>query len=138
MKLFSSGIDTSLAEPFLGCRRGLTITHLCRSRGNAVARLRARSPLPFKSRNTARSRARRIVCRRRQAFLTLIFLYDFRMWHRLACVVIIAALAPEPASAQESPAQFYRGKQITVIVGSSAGGGYDIYARLLARHMPKH
>src|SRR5262245_63588113 len=60
------------------------------------------------------------------------------MWDRLACVVIIAALAPEPASAQESPAQFYRGKQITVIVGSSAGGGYDIYARLLARHMPKH
>src|SRR5262249_41952839 len=138
MTLFSSGIDTSLAEPFLGCRRGLTITHLFRSRGNAVARLPARAPLPFKSPNTARSRAGRIVCRRRQAFLTLIFLYDFRMWHRLACVVIIAALAPEPASAQESPAQFYRGKQITVIVGSSAGGGYDIYARLLARHMPKH
>ena len=60
------------------------------------------------------------------------------MWHHLACVVIIAALAPDPASAQETPAQFYRGKKITVIVGSSAGGGYDIYARLLARHMPKH
>jgi tripartite-type tricarboxylate transporter receptor subunit TctC len=28
--------------------------------------------------------------------------------------------------------------QGTVIVGSSAGGGYDIYARLLARHMPRH
>ena len=42
------------------------------------------------------------------------------------------------AIAQESPAQFYKGRQITVIVGSSAGGGYDIYARLLARHMPKH
>ena len=60
------------------------------------------------------------------------------MWHRLAWVVIIAAFALEPASAQEPPAQFYKGKQITVIVGSSAGGGYDIYARLLARHMPKH
>src|SRR5215467_4735146 len=84
--------------------------------------------LPFKSRNTARSRASRIVCRRRQAFPTLISVYDFRMWHRLACVVIVAALAPEPASAQESPAQFYRGKQITVIVGSSAGGGYVIDA----------
>src|SRR5262245_31478607 len=94
--------------------------------------------LPFKSRNTARSRASRLICGRRQAFLTLIFLYDFRMWHRLACVVIVAALAPEPASAQETPAQFYRGRQITVIVGSSAGGGYDIYARLLARHMPKY
>src|SRR6185437_1956515 len=29
---------------------------------------------------------------------------------------------------------FYKGKQISVIVGSSAGGGYDTYARLLARH----
>src|SRR5258708_20778960 len=60
------------------------------------------------------------------------------MWWRLACVVVAAALAHEPASAQDSTAQFYKGKQITVIVGSSAGGGYDIYARLLSRHMPKH
>ncbi len=60
------------------------------------------------------------------------------MWRSLACVVIIAVLAVVHANAQESPAQFYSGKQITVIVGSSAGGGYDIYARLLSRHMPKH
>ena len=60
------------------------------------------------------------------------------MWWRLACVVVAAALAHEPASARDSAAQFYKGKQITVIVGSSAGGGYDIYARLLSRHMPKH
>ena len=60
------------------------------------------------------------------------------MWWRLACIVVAAALAHEPASAQDSAAQFYKGKQITVIVGSSAGGGYDIYARLLSRHMPKH
>src|SRR5262245_62624451 len=60
------------------------------------------------------------------------------MWSSLACVVIIAVLAVVYASAQESPAQFYSGKQITVIVGSSAGGGYDIYARLLSRHMPKY
>src|SRR5204862_8368053 len=60
------------------------------------------------------------------------------MWWRLACVVVAAALAHEPASAQDSAAQFYKGRQITVIVGSSAGGGYDIYARVLARHMPKY
>src|SRR5712671_1534270 len=60
------------------------------------------------------------------------------MWWRLACVVVAAALAHGPASAQDSAARFYKGKQITVIVGSSAGGGYDVYARLLARHMPKH
>src|SRR5215475_13751691 len=60
------------------------------------------------------------------------------MWWRLAFIVVSAALAHEPASAQDSAAQFYSGKQITVLVGSSAGGGYDIYARLVARHMPKH
>src|SRR5258705_3303478 len=57
---------------------------------------------------------------------------------RLACAVIIAAVWIAGAHAQDSVAQFYKGRQITVIVGSSAGGGYDVYARLLARHMPKH
>jgi hypothetical protein len=60
------------------------------------------------------------------------------MWRCLACVGIIAGLAATPARAQEAVAQFYKGRQITVLVGSSAGGGYDIYARLLSRHMPKH
>src|ERR1700732_1819606 len=50
----------------------------------------------------------------------------------------LAAVSASPGSAQDAVAQFYKGRQITVIVGSSAGGGYDIYARLLARHMPKH
>ena len=35
-------------------------------------------------------------------------------------------------------AQFYRGKTVTIIVGSSAGGGYDTYARLMARFFSKH
>lgn len=33
---------------------------------------------------------------------------------------------------------FYNGKTIKVIVGFSAGGGYDTYARLIARHMTRH
>jgi tripartite-type tricarboxylate transporter receptor subunit TctC len=33
---------------------------------------------------------------------------------------------------------FYRGKTIRVIVGGSAGGGFDIYTRAMARHMGKH
>lgn len=32
---------------------------------------------------------------------------------------------------------FYAKRQINMIVGSGAGGGYDIYARLVARHLPK-
>jgi tripartite-type tricarboxylate transporter receptor subunit TctC len=38
------------------------------------------------------------------------------------------------AAAQAPVEQFFRGKQVSVIVGSSPGGGYDTYARLLARH----
>ena len=33
---------------------------------------------------------------------------------------------------------FYRGKTITLVVANAAGGGYDLYARLIARHMGRH
>ena len=33
---------------------------------------------------------------------------------------------------------FYKGKQVKIIVGSGAGGGYDTYARLVGRHLGKH
>ena len=51
-----------------------------------------------------------------------------------ACVLGGACLA----TAQDSVASFYKGKQISIVVGSSAGGGYDTYARLLARHFDTH
>jgi tripartite-type tricarboxylate transporter receptor subunit TctC len=35
----------------------------------------------------------------------------------------------------DSVADFYRGRNVDVYVGYSTGGGYDIYARMLARHM---
>lgn len=35
-------------------------------------------------------------------------------------------------------ASFYEGKTVRIIVGSSAGGGFDAYARVIARHMGKH
>jgi tripartite-type tricarboxylate transporter receptor subunit TctC len=47
-----------------------------------------------------------------------------------ACLLI----ATSTAAAQDSVEQFYKGRQISLVVGSSAGGGYDTYARLLARH----
>ena len=53
----------------------------------------------------------------------------------VACTV--ALLAAE-ASAQDAVASFYRGKTITIGVGFTAGGGYDLHARTLARHMGKH
>ncbi|MGE3246275.1 MAG: Bug family tripartite tricarboxylate transporter substrate binding protein [Beijerinckiaceae bacterium] len=51
----------------------------------------------------------------------------------IGAVTVAAALAL-PAAAQD----FYKGKKITMIIPSSAGGGYDTYARLLARHMGRH
>jgi tripartite-type tricarboxylate transporter receptor subunit TctC len=50
-----------------------------------------------------------------------------------AAVVLSALAAGGAARAQDAVAQFYKGKQISLYVGSSAGGGYDTYARLLAR-----
>jgi tripartite-type tricarboxylate transporter receptor subunit TctC len=42
------------------------------------------------------------------------------------------------AHAQDPVAQFYKGKQVRIVVGTGAGGGYDAYSRLIARHMFKH
>ena len=49
-----------------------------------------------------------------------------------------AAVVATPAVAMDKVAGFYKGKTVQVIVGSSPGGGYDTYARLLSRHMGKH
>lgn len=49
-----------------------------------------------------------------------------------------AALATPSAAFAQSVADFYRGKTVRVIVGFSSGGGYDQYARIVARHMGKH
>ena len=49
-----------------------------------------------------------------------------------------ANVAAAQDSSRESIEQFYKGKQIQIVVGSSAGGGYDTYARLLARHLGDH
>jgi tripartite-type tricarboxylate transporter receptor subunit TctC len=42
------------------------------------------------------------------------------------------------APAQDAIADFYKGKTVTMVVGTPAGGGYDIYARILARYLPKY
>src|SRR5262249_35198513 len=56
-------------------------------------------------------------------------------WFGLLPAIAAAALAmfTPIAQAQDAVAQFYRGKQISLYIGSTPGGGYDAYARLLAR-----
>ncbi|MDB5640772.1 MAG: tripartite tricarboxylate transporter family receptor [Hyphomicrobiales bacterium] len=51
----------------------------------------------------------------------------------LQALLATASLPLAPANAQDAAA-FYPGKTINLVVGVSAGGGYDQYARLLARH----
>jgi tripartite-type tricarboxylate transporter receptor subunit TctC len=53
----------------------------------------------------------------------------------LACGVALVGVSS--ASAQDSP-DFYKGKTVSLYVGSTTGGVYDVYARLLARHMGQH
>src|SRR5437773_11250789 len=55
-----------------------------------------------------------------------------RIW--VAGIAIASAAFPTAAPAQD----FYSGKQITLIVGAGVGGGYDLQARLAARHLGKH
>lgn len=51
---------------------------------------------------------------------------------------MLALISSAPAAPAQGPAPFYRGKTITVYVGSTAGGAYDLYARLIARHIDRH
>ena len=49
------------------------------------------------------------------------------------------ACLPPPLQPSAQPAdEFYKGKQIRIVVGSTSGGDYDLWARLLARHLPRH
>jgi tripartite-type tricarboxylate transporter receptor subunit TctC len=51
--------------------------------------------------------------------------------------LLALGLAPASASAQ-SVADFYKGKNTTIVVSTSTGGGYDALARVMARHIGKH
>jgi tripartite-type tricarboxylate transporter receptor subunit TctC len=56
-------------------------------------------------------------------------------WALAALLSFLASLAP--AFAQE-PIPFYKGKTVRIVVGYSPGGGYDLNARILARHLGAH
>jgi tripartite-type tricarboxylate transporter receptor subunit TctC len=46
--------------------------------------------------------------------------------------------AEKPAFNEKAVADFYKGKTVRIIVGFSAGGGYDLYSRLVARYLGKY
>src|SRR5579872_3165074 len=51
--------------------------------------------------------------------------------------IVLAGLAPAAATA-DPVADFYRGKDLRLIISSSVGGGYDVYARTIAKHLADH
>lgn len=53
----------------------------------------------------------------------------------IATSLVLVAFSSTPAMAQDA---FYKGKTVRIIVGASAGGGYDTYSRTLSRHMGKY
>lgn len=57
---------------------------------------------------------------------------------RAAALAVFVAAAVGPAHAQDSVETFYKGKTITMIIGTSPGGGYDTYGRLVGRHIGRH
>jgi len=62
------------------------------------------------------------------------------MCTRAACglaAIALAVVLPSTVRA-DSVADFYRGRNVTLIIGYSVGGGYDAYGRVLARHLGKH
>jgi tripartite-type tricarboxylate transporter receptor subunit TctC len=54
---------------------------------------------------------------------------------RAALIALAAALAPLPAHAQND---YFAGKTVRMVIGLGAGGGYDLWARMVARHIGRH
>ncbi len=59
------------------------------------------------------------------------------LWRRIhfVAIVLIGALAAVTAARADD---FYKGKNFTIVVGFSPGGGYDTYTRNVARYIGKH
>ncbi len=56
-------------------------------------------------------------------------------WKRTALVMVLAA---PTAAAADPVADFYKGKQMLMVVRTTVGGGYDTLSRLIARHVTRH
>ena len=58
---------------------------------------------------------------------------------RIALAILaLFAVWPGAALSQQAVEEFYRGRKIDLVIGYSPGGTYDLYARLVARHLGRH
>jgi tripartite-type tricarboxylate transporter receptor subunit TctC len=51
-----------------------------------------------------------------------------------ACILAASFVTAAATAAAQTPEEFFRGKSLTFVIGYAPGSGYDLYARLLARH----
>ena len=56
----------------------------------------------------------------------------------LALLALLCGLGLTPAAAQQTVADFYRGKTVDFIIGYPPGAGYDLYGRVLAQFIGRH
>jgi tripartite-type tricarboxylate transporter receptor subunit TctC len=56
---------------------------------------------------------------------------------RFVALAAAASLLVATSALAQSAEEFYRGKTVTILVGSPPGGGYDAYARMIAPHLAK-
>lgn len=66
-------------------------------------------------------------------FLSLMVILSLYSWFGLGVQAWAASAFDEKVVAD-----FYRGKTVRIVVGFSAGGGYDAYSRVIGRHLHKH
>jgi tripartite-type tricarboxylate transporter receptor subunit TctC len=64
----------------------------------------------------------------------------FAMFLRFASILGVLALfaLPSLSATAQTPEDFFRGKDITLYIGTAPGGGYDNFGRLVSRHISKH
>jgi len=56
----------------------------------------------------------------------------------LSCCVLAALWGINSAARADSVEEFYKGRQLKLVIGSNSGGAYDAYGRLLAAHLGRH
>src|SRR5262245_44045551 len=60
------------------------------------------------------------------------------MPRRQIAACLVAALLVVPQAGAQSVEEFYKGKSLTLVVGNGPGGGFDVFGRLLARHIGRY
>ena len=58
--------------------------------------------------------------------------------HFSLSLALLSALPAAGTASAQSVADFYRGKTVTCYIGYGVGGGYDLFARTISRHMSRH